>query len=82
VFTSTTTFLAIVPMAVAGGQAVASFALPMLFGIVVGTTSSIYIAAPMVMMLGKRALSREREEQRRIDNADPDDERALFARID
>ncbi|ASK33982.1 protein translocase subunit SecD [Alloalcanivorax mobilis] len=82
VFTSTTTFLAIVPMALAGGQAVASFALPMLFGIVVGTTSSIYIAAPMVMMLGKRALSRERQEQQRIDNADPDDERALFARID
>jgi SecD/SecF fusion protein len=81
-FTSVTTFLAILPMAISGGQAVSSFAWPMLFGIVVGTTSSIYIAAPMVMMLGKRALAREREEAHRLENADPDDERALFAKVD
>ncbi len=56
VFTSATTFLAIVPMAVAGGDAVASFALPMLFGIVVGTSSSIFIAAPIVLLLGERRL--------------------------
>ncbi|MDQ2077984.1 protein translocase subunit SecD [Marinimicrobium sp. ABcell2] len=53
-FTSVTTFLAVLPMAVAGGSAVASFALPMLFGIVVGTSSSIYIAAPILMLLGER----------------------------
>ena len=56
VFTSVTTFLAILPMAVAGGDAVASFALPMLFGIVVGTSSSIFIAAPVVLLLGERRL--------------------------
>jgi SecD/SecF fusion protein len=56
VFTSVTTFLAILPMAVAGGDAVASFALPMLFGIVVGTSSSIFIAAPIVLLLGERRL--------------------------
>ncbi|HBY49433.1 MAG TPA: protein translocase subunit SecDF, partial [Alcanivorax sp.] len=33
-FTSLTTFLAILPMGLAGGPAVASFALPVLFGIV------------------------------------------------
>jgi SecD/SecF fusion protein len=54
VFTSATTFLAVLPMAVAGGSAVASFSLPMLFGIVVGTSSSIYIAAPLVLLLGER----------------------------
>ena len=54
VFTSVTTFLAIVPMALAGGAAVASFALPMLFGIVVGTSSSIFIAAPIVLLLAQR----------------------------
>ncbi|MDX1634389.1 MAG: protein translocase subunit SecD [Marinobacter sp.] len=58
-FTSITTFLAILPMAIAGGEAVASFALPMLFGIVVGTSSSIFIAAPIVMMLGQRAQRRK-----------------------
>ncbi len=56
VFTSVTTFLALLPMAIAGGDAVASFALPMLFGIVVGTSSSIFIAAPIVLMLGERRL--------------------------
>lgn len=56
VFTSATTLLAILPMAFAGGAAVASFALPMLFGIVVGTSSSIFIASPLVLLLGERRL--------------------------
>ena len=50
-FTSLTTFLAILPMGLAGGAAVTSFALPVLFGIVVGTSSSMFIAAPMAMFL-------------------------------
>lgn len=56
VFTSVTTFLALIPMAVAGGSAVASFALPMLFGIVIGTSSSIFIAAPLVFWMGQHRL--------------------------
>ena len=59
-FTSLTTFLAMVPMAVAGGAAVASFAIPMLFGIVLGTSSSIFIAAPMVLLLAERWVERHR----------------------
>jgi len=43
-------------MAIAGGAAVASFALPMLFGIVVGTSSSILIAAPILFYLGQRRM--------------------------
>lgn len=58
VFTSVTTFLALLPMAIAGGSAVVSFALPMLFGIVVGTSSSIFIAAPILYFLGQRRLRR------------------------
>lgn len=54
VFTSVTTFLALIPMAVAGGAAVASFALPMLFGIVIGTSSSVFIAAPILYWLSQR----------------------------
>ncbi len=53
-FTSATTFLAVLPMAIAGGSAVASFALPMLLGILVGTSSSIFIAAPIFLWLGER----------------------------
>ena len=58
VFTSVTTFLALLPMAIAGGSAVASFSLPMLFGIVIGTSSSILIAAPVVLLLGERRMRR------------------------
>ncbi|MES2624675.1 MAG: protein translocase subunit SecD [Pseudomonadota bacterium] len=53
VYTSGATFLALLPMAIFGGSAVASFALPLLFGIVVGTSSSIFIAAPILLLLGK-----------------------------
>jgi SecD/SecF fusion protein len=56
VFTSVTTFLALVPMGIAGGSAVASFALPMLFGIVIGTSSSVLIASPILFLLGQRRL--------------------------
>jgi len=55
-FTSVTTFLALLPMAIAGGSAVSSFSLPMLFGIVIGTSSSILIAAPIVLLLGERRM--------------------------
>ncbi|HTN35297.1 MAG TPA: protein translocase subunit SecDF, partial [Marinobacter sp.] len=54
VFTSVTTFLALLPMGIAGGAAVASFALPMLFGIVIGTSSSVFIASPILYYLGLR----------------------------
>ena len=51
-FTSLSTFLAILPMAIWGGSAVASFAIPMCFGVVVATSSSIFIAAPILLVLG------------------------------
>jgi SecD/SecF fusion protein len=51
-YTSVTAFLAMLPMAIWGGAAVASFALPMTFGIVVAASSSIFIAAPILLFLG------------------------------
>lgn len=56
VFTSLTTLLAILPMAIGGGAAVSSFALPMLFGVLIGTSSSTFIAAPIVYLLGERRI--------------------------
>ncbi len=53
-FTSATTLLALLPMGIAGGAAVTSFALPMLFGIVIGTSSSIFVASPIVLLLVQR----------------------------
>ncbi len=45
-------------MGIAGGAAVASFAFPMLFGIVIGTSSSIFIASPILYYLGQRRARR------------------------
>jgi SecD/SecF fusion protein len=51
-YTSVTAFLAMLPMAIWGGSAVESFAVPMVFGIVVAASSSIFIAAPILLFLG------------------------------
>jgi SecD/SecF fusion protein len=51
-YTSMTAFLAMLPMAIWGGSAVESFAVPMVFGIVVAASSSVFIAAPILLFLG------------------------------
>lgn len=52
IYTSFASFLCMLPMAVWGGSAVANFAVPLVFGIVVATSSSIFIAAPILLFLG------------------------------
>ncbi|PSF05416.1 protein translocase subunit SecDF [Marinobacter fuscus] len=64
VFTSVTTFLALLPMGIAGGTAVASFSQPMLFGIVIGTSSSIFIASPILYYLSERRSRKGRPQLR------------------
>ncbi len=51
-YTSVTAFLAMLPLAIWGGNAVESFAVPMVFGIVIAATSSVFIAAPILLFLG------------------------------
>jgi SecD/SecF fusion protein len=51
-YTSITAFLALLPMAIWGGGAVASFAIPMVFGVVIAASSSVFIAAPILLFLG------------------------------
>lgn len=51
-YTSATAFLAMLPMAIWGGASVQSFAVPMTFGIVVAASSSVFIAAPILLWLG------------------------------
>lgn len=60
IFTSMTTFLAMIPLAFMGGEAVEVFAIGMLFGIIVGTSSSIFIAAPLVLLTGEKWLRRQK----------------------
>jgi SecD/SecF fusion protein len=62
-YTSITAFLALLPMAIWGGSAVESFAVPMVFGIVIAASSSVFIAAPILLFLGDwRARRRARFE--------------------
>ncbi len=57
--TSMTVFLAALPLALFGGATLSGFAWVMLFGIVVGTSSSIFIAAPILLFLGENRLRRD-----------------------
>lgn len=54
--TSMTVFLAALPLALFGGSTLTGFATVMLFGIVVGTSSSIFIAAPLLLLMGQKRL--------------------------
>lgn len=54
VITSVTTILSLIALAILGGEAIRGFCLAMLFGILIGTYSSIFIAAPILIYLGVR----------------------------
>ncbi|PJI43990.1 protein translocase subunit SecDF [Ciceribacter selenitireducens] len=49
VLTGSTTLLALLALYLFGGEVIASFTLAMLFGVLVGTFSSVYIAAPVLI---------------------------------
>jgi preprotein translocase subunit SecF len=56
VATSLTVILSILPLALIGGEVMRGFGLAIIFGIVVGTSSSIFIASPILLFLGERRL--------------------------
>jgi SecD/SecF fusion protein len=58
--TSVALFLAIAPLALFGGPALREFAIVLLFGLVLATSSSIFIAAPILLNLGEKRLRRDR----------------------
>lgn len=68
IYTSVTTFLCLLPMAIWGGSAVHNFAVPMLFGIFIATTSSIFIAAPILLLLGNWWQRRQEAHQAVLEN--------------
>ena len=51
VMTSATTALAILPLLLYGGSVLQNFTVGMLFGIVIGTFSSIYVAAALLLYM-------------------------------
>lgn len=65
--TSFTTLLVLLALYLFGGAVIHDFAFTLLFGVVVGTYSSIFVAAPVLLFMEKWYLNRE-------DNADKDTE--------
>ena len=57
ILTSGTTLIAIVAMAVIGGPALEGFALALIWGVGVGTYSSIFVAAPLLTLTGVKRTS-------------------------
>ncbi len=70
--TSLTTFFVVLTLYLFGGEIIRSFSFTLLIGIIVGTYSSIFIAAPMLKILGfnleeyrkKLAQKRKREQEK------------------
>lgn len=66
--TSITTMLALVALWVFGGEVIRGFVNALIFGIVIGTYSSIFVAAPVLLLVhkkrGKDADSAEQEENK------------------
>jgi SecD/SecF fusion protein len=54
VLTSATTLIALASLALFGGEAIRTFALTLLFGVAIGTISSIYIAGPILILFRLR----------------------------
>jgi preprotein translocase SecF subunit len=61
IITSFTAVLALVALAALGGDELYGLSVIILFGIVIGTYSSIYIAAPVIMLWGVKRLDEEPE---------------------
>ncbi|PWE16644.1 protein translocase subunit SecF [Marinicauda salina] len=62
ILTSGTTLVALIAMALIGGPALQGFAFALIWGVVIGTYSSVFVAAPLLTLTGvKRETSQEGE---------------------
>lgn len=64
ILTGVTTLLALTALYMFGGEVIASFTLAMIFGILIGTYSSIYVAGPLLILFKLRpgALGEDKEQ--------------------
>jgi preprotein translocase subunit SecF len=54
VMTSLTTLLALIALVLFGGPVIRDFTIAMIWGVVIGTFSTVYVAAPMILHLRLR----------------------------
>lgn len=62
ILTSVTTLIALLALWLFGGEVIRSFTFAMLFGVIVGTFSSIYIAAPVLIAFKLRSDAFDRKD--------------------
>jgi SecD/SecF fusion protein len=67
ILTSATMLLALLALFLFGGDVIRSFTAAMLFGVAVGTFSSIYIAAPVLIVFKLRPDSSKNGEEEKIE---------------
>ncbi len=61
ILTSGTTLVAVIALAIIGGPALAGFALALIWGVAIGTYSSIFVAAPLLTLTGVKRESGEEQ---------------------
>ncbi|MFP1632482.1 protein translocase subunit SecDF [Zhengella sp. ZM62] len=71
VMTSVTTLLALLALFMFGGEVIQSFTAAMIFGVVIGTYSSIFIAAPLLILFNLRSGKVTIEEDEKAAGAEP-----------
>ncbi|CAO3451023.1 Protein translocase subunit SecF [Azospirillum argentinense] len=69
--TSMSTLLSILPLAFFGGEALQDFGIVLIFGIFLATSSSIFIAAPILLFLGENRLRRNAPAENAAPAANP-----------
>jgi len=69
IVTGCTALAALAGLAIFGGAALQPFAVVMIFGILIGTYSSIYVAAPAVLMWGVGSIRKTKAEKQAEDDA-------------
>jgi SecD/SecF fusion protein len=72
ILTSMTTMIAILALVLFGGEVIRGFTIAMLFGVAVGTFSSIYIAAPVLILFKLRPDAFDKEKDKDDKSAVPE----------
>jgi SecD/SecF fusion protein len=71
ILTGLTTLLALGALTLYGGEVIRSFTLSMIFGIVVGTYSSVFVAGPLLILFKLRPDTFEAKDETKLPSAQP-----------
>ena len=66
IITGVTAVMVLAALAIFGGEALFGFSIALMFGIIIGTYSSIYVGAPIILLWGVKRGERDRDEAKPI----------------